>query len=103
MEIVSARLEAVNSSARPQILSITTRPGDPCIIGRHDFFTGADSIISRRHAKFQISTTGVEQLQVINLSKINGILVNLVPLPLNQCTTLYDADEIVRPRFAVLM
>ena len=33
---------------------------------------------------------------VCNLSKINGLLVNFTPVPLDQEVTLHDGDEIVR-------
>jgi hypothetical protein len=95
MEIVSTRLEAINEISRPLTLTIATRPGEPSVLGRHHFFNGEDTIISRRHARFTISTSGTEQLQVTNLSGINGILVNFEPLPLNLTATLYDGDEIV--------
>ena len=95
MEIVSTRLEAINRISRPLSLTIATRPGEPSVLGRYDFFNEEDTIISRRHAKFTISTSEPEQLQVTNLSQINGILINFNPLPLNLTATLLHGDEIV--------
>jgi hypothetical protein len=95
MEIVSTRLEAINRISRPLSLTIETRPGEPSVIGRNNFFNGEDTIISRRHAKFTIFPSEPEQLRVTNLSQINGILVNFNPLPLNLTATLHHGDEIV--------
>ena len=97
MDIISARLEAINPTSQPQSLLIPTRPGEDFIIGRSHFSNGQDTIISRRHAKFNINNVGPERLVVTNLSLINGILVNFTPLQPFEDETLYDGDEIVLP------
>jgi hypothetical protein len=97
MDIVSVRLAAINSTSRPQLLPIPARPNQDHTIGRSNFSTGDDAIISRRHARFAINTeVGPERLVVTNLSLINGILVNFTPVLPFQSQTLYDGDEIVR-------
>jgi hypothetical protein len=98
--LLSARLVALNPISRPQVLPIEARQlGDEFVVGRTNFFTGEDTIISRRHAKFKITshTGGPEMLVVENLSMINGMLVNFRPIQPYQAVTIYDADEIVRP------
>lgn len=98
MDIISARLLAKSPSSTPRILSITARPNEDFIVGRNTFSSGDDTIISRRHARFSIiaGSNQHERLVVCNLSKINGLLVNFTPLPLDQELTLHDGDEIVR-------
>ena len=98
MDILATRLEAIHRTARPQTLIIPTQPGEDFIIGRSNFHTGEDTIISRRHARFNVNSNGPEKLVVTNLSLINGILVNFTPLQPYQEETLYDGDEIVHSR-----
>ena len=96
MEIVSAQLVAVDPLADPQTLSITAMPGEDSNIGRRHFSTGEDTTISRRHARFTIlAGHGPERLLVTNLSLVNGMFVNFVPLQQHRAQTLYDGDEIV--------
>ena len=103
MEILSVRLTAVNPTSRPQILHIPARPNQHHTIGRSNFSTGDDTIISRRHARFTINAeTTPERLLVNNLSLINGVLVNFTPVLPFQWQTLYDGDEIVSsPLFGI--
>jgi len=98
--LLSTRLVALNPISRPQVLAIETRQlGDEFVVGRTNFFTGEDTIISRRHAKFKITAHagGPEILVVENLSMINGMLVNFRPIQAYQAVTIYDGDEIVSP------
>lgn len=101
MDIVDARLEAINPVSRPQTIPINVQPNNDSVLGRANFFDGEDTIISRRHARFSIvSSSGAgqpEELKVLNLSHVNGLLVNFEPLQPFQNRTLYDGDEIVPP------
>jgi hypothetical protein len=103
-QVLSARLVALSPFSRPQIMPIQTREvGDEFVVGRTNFFTGEDTIISRRHAKFKLTAHpgGPEKIVVENLSMINGILVNFRPVPPYQAVTVYDGDEIVSPSYLV--
>jgi FHA domain len=96
MEILSVRLQAINPNSRPQTLHIAARPNEHVTIGRSNFSTGEDTIISRRHALFNITVeSGLERLSVRNLSAINGMLVNFTPVHQFVWRTLFDGDEIV--------
>ena len=98
--ILSAQLVALNPISRPQTLLIEARQaGDDFVVGRTHFFTGEDTIISRRHARFHITSQagGPEMLVVENLSMINGMLVNFRPVQPYQAITVYNGDEIVWP------
>lgn len=96
MEILSVRLQAINPNSRPQTLHIAARPNEHITIGRSNFSTGDDTVISRRHALFYITAeSGLEKLTVRNLSAINGVLVNFVPINQHEQRTLLDGDEIV--------
>lgn len=101
MDIVHARLEAINPVSRPQTIPLNVLPNNDSILGRSSFFDGEDTIISRRHARFSIvSPSGPRQpemLTVSNLSNVNGLLVNFEPLQPFQSRILYDGDEIVPP------
>jgi len=99
MEITSVRLYAISPDARPQVIDIKPTPGQTRIIGRQDFNSGDDTVISRRHALFSI-LSGAEGdkdqvLVVQNLSLINGILVNFRPVTAYSTQALVDGDEIV--------
>lgn len=97
MEILSVRLIAINQTSRPQEFQIPSLPNQDYTLGRSNFSTGDDSIISRRHARFCITAeSGPEKLLVTNLSLINGVLVNFTPVVPFQWRILYDGDEIVR-------
>src|SRR5204863_6725359 len=56
MEIVAASLMAVNRESRPQIIPIIVQPNRTFTIGRSSFTSRDDTIISRRHARFNIVT-----------------------------------------------
>src|SRR5271170_2192564 len=104
-QVMSARLVALSPFSRPQIMPIETREvGDEFVVGRTNFFTGEDTIISRRHAKFKITSHagGPEVLCVENLSMINGLLVNFRPVQPYQQVTVYDGDEIVSPAMCAM-
>jgi FHA domain len=98
MEIVHIHLEAINPSSKPQIIPIPITADSDHIIGRSTFYTGEDTIISRRHASFTIlQRQGHDILIVRNLSMINGILVNSEPVhPLAE-RIIRHGDEIVCP------
>ena len=97
MDIVQARLVAINPVSRPQTISLNALPNTDFVLGRADFFDGEDTIISRRHARFTVhpGAGSMERLMVSNLSHVNGLLVNLAPLLPFDSTTVYDGDEIV--------
>jgi hypothetical protein len=99
MDILSSRLEAINPTlTTPATLLITAREGTECIVGRPNFFDGNDTSISRQHARFQVSRQNLsEQLLLTNLSQVNGILANFVPVPHSHTITLTTGDEIVTP------
>jgi pSer/pThr/pTyr-binding forkhead associated (FHA) protein len=98
MDIVQARLVAINAVSRPQVISIDALPDSDFVLGRPNFFDGEDTIISRRHARFSINAPlNTERLTVSNLSNVNGLLVNFEPLLPFATTTIYDGDEIVHP------
>jgi len=102
MEITSVRLYAISPDARPQVIDIRPTPGQTRIIGRQDFNSGDDTVISRRHALFSIlsAAEGVDQILVVqNLSLINGILVNFWPVAAYTTHVLVDGDEIVSTLF----
>jgi pSer/pThr/pTyr-binding forkhead associated (FHA) protein len=96
MSITSIHLHALLPESRPQVIDISLRPGDERVLGRNDFSTGEDTVISRRHALFTIAPApGGDVLGVQNLSLINGVLVNFVPVPPYGRERLRDGDEIV--------
>jgi FHA domain len=96
MEILEARLVAIGRDTYPQIIHLPTEPGASIIIGRSHFFGGEEQIISRRHACFTVSSTGIlSLLHVSNLSQMNGVLHNLSPIPLHTSVVLRDGDELV--------
>lgn len=99
MDIVQARLVAINPVSRPQIITLNTLRNTDFVLGRANFFDGEDTIISRRHARFNVlpGSGSIEHLMVSNLSHVNGLLVNFEPLPPFDSTTVYDGDEIVPP------
>ena len=103
MEILSARLVAKSPTARPQTLLIPLQLNSEFIVGRAHFLNGDNTIISRRHARFRVVAGARERLVVCNLSRINGMLVNFLPLPLDEDITLFDGDEIVLPIIATLI
>jgi hypothetical protein len=97
MEIVAASLLAVNRESRPQIIPIIVQPNRPFTIGRTNFTSRDDTIISRRHAQFHIATQrGPEALFVTNLSLVSGVLVNFTPLRHLDMRELFHGDEVVR-------
>ena len=106
MEITSVRLHALGPDARPQVIDIKATLGQTKIIGRQDFNSGDDTVISRRHALFSVVTgtevgRGEQVLVVQNLSLINGILVNFTPVPTYGSQALVDGDEIVSTLFPI--
>jgi pSer/pThr/pTyr-binding forkhead associated (FHA) protein len=100
MSITSIHLHALLPESRPQVIDINLKPGEERVLGRNDFSTGEDTVISRRHALFAIDAgAGGDVLGVQNLSLINGVLVNFVPVPPYGRQRLEDGDEIVSPPF----
>jgi len=95
MEITSVRLLAKSPLANPRVLIIPARFNEEFLLGRANFLTADNGIISRRHARFNIVGVERERLVVCNLSAINGLLVNFRPVALDQDVTLYNGDEIV--------
>jgi pSer/pThr/pTyr-binding forkhead associated (FHA) protein len=102
MSITTIRLHALLPESRPQVIDINLRPGQERVLGRNDFSTGEDTVISRRHALFTLTAgPGGDVLGVQNLSLINGVLVNFVPVPPYGRQRLQDGDEIVSSHFQI--